>query len=66
VPEDTIRRRYKRSIQNFFRRYRPVVNSWEVYANFDHMAYELIAHSSRGADDNILNAELWEQFQRNA
>ena len=33
VPEETIRRRYQRSLENFFRLYRPIADSWEFYDN---------------------------------
>jgi predicted ABC-type ATPase len=33
VPEDTIRRRYARSVRNFLELYRPVVMTWQVYDN---------------------------------
>jgi predicted ABC-type ATPase len=31
IPDDTIRRRYSRSVRNFFELYRPVVTTWQVY-----------------------------------
>src|SRR5208282_502791 len=33
VPEDTIRRRYRRGIGNFFRLYRPLADEWKVFDN---------------------------------
>jgi len=31
VPDETIRRRYRLSVQNFFRLYRPLADHWRVY-----------------------------------
>ena len=33
VPEETIRRPYQRSLENFFRLYRPIADGWEFYDN---------------------------------
>jgi predicted ABC-type ATPase/GNAT superfamily N-acetyltransferase len=66
VPEDTIRRRYKRSIQNFFRRYRPLATTWEVYNNTETNTYELIASMDLEGGERVLKSELWEQFQRSS
>ena len=65
IPEDTIRRRYKRSIQNFFRRYRPLATTWDVYNNSAPNTYELIAYGDPDSEEKVLNATLWEQFRRN-
>jgi predicted ABC-type ATPase/GNAT superfamily N-acetyltransferase len=66
VPEETIRRRYHRSIQSFFRRYRPLATTWEVYNNSDPSSYELLAYGDPDCDEKVLNTELWEQFQRSS
>jgi len=34
VPEKTIRRRYERSIKNFFELYMPLADNWTVYDNY--------------------------------
>jgi predicted ABC-type ATPase len=54
VPEDVVRRRYRRSIINFFSLYMPLAHSWQVYDNSGDAA-ELIAH---GGPDGVavLNA----------
>src|SRR5262249_12295904 len=44
VPEATIRQRYRRSVQNFFRLYRPVVTTWCVYDNTQEDV-QLVAYS---------------------
>jgi predicted ABC-type ATPase/GNAT superfamily N-acetyltransferase len=64
VPDDTIRRRYQRSIQNFFRRYRPLAKTWEVYNNTEAKSYELIAYGDPDSVEKVLNVDLWQQFKR--
>lgn len=33
VPEDVIRRRYKKGLLNFFQLYKPIADSWQMYDN---------------------------------
>lgn len=35
VPEETIRRRYKSGLKNFFNLYEPIADSWQMYDNTD-------------------------------
>ena len=35
VPEETIRRRYKAGLRNFFKLYKPIADSWQMYDNTD-------------------------------
>lgn len=35
VPEDTIRRRFKSGLKNFFNLYLPLADSWQMYDNSD-------------------------------
>jgi len=64
VPDDTIRRRYSRSVSNFFELYRPLVTTWQVYDN-THGESRLLAFSN-GYFDTILDEARWELFQRSA
>jgi predicted ABC-type ATPase/ribosomal protein S18 acetylase RimI-like enzyme len=66
VPEATIRRRYQRSIQNFFQRYRSLATTWEVYNNTAPGVYELIAYMDPDVEEKVLNSKLWEQFRRSS
>jgi predicted ABC-type ATPase len=43
VPEETIRRRYQRSLENFFRLYQPLADGWEFYDNEKRELPRLIA-----------------------
>jgi predicted ABC-type ATPase len=64
VPEDTIRRRYTRSVRNFLELYRPVVTTWQVYDN-SHSARRLIAVNN-SFFDTILDPDTWGAFNRSA
>ena len=35
VPEETIRRRFKGGLKNFFKLYEPLADSWQMYDNSD-------------------------------
>ncbi|MFA6043809.1 MAG: AAA family ATPase [Phycisphaerales bacterium] len=42
VPDDVVRRRYQRSLSNFFTLYRPLAHQWQIYDNSSQPA-ELVA-----------------------
>lgn len=64
VPDDTIRRRYSRSVRNFLELYRPVVTTWQVRDN-THGASRLIAFNN-SFFDTIVEEDRWELFNRSA
>lgn len=64
VPDDTIRRRYSRSVQNFLELYRPVVTTWQVYDN-SNGGSRLIAFNN-SFFDTVLDDDTWVLFQRSA
>jgi predicted ABC-type ATPase len=64
VPDDTIRRRYSRSVRNFLELYRPVVTTWHVYDNSNGPS-RLIAFNN-SYFDTILDPDLWDTFNRSA
>ena len=64
IPEETIRRRYARSVRNFLELYRPVITTWQVYDNSNGRP-RLIALSN-GYFETILDEKQWELFNRSA
>ncbi|AWM37410.1 Zeta toxin [Gemmata obscuriglobus] len=64
VPDDTVRRRYSRSVRNFLELYRPVVTTWQVYDN-SYGVRHLIAFNN-SFFDTVLDPETWDLFQRSA
>jgi len=59
VPEETIRRRYKTGLRNFFQLYKPLTDFWRFYDNSDPSGPRLIASGSRNQNDDIQDVEIW-------
>lgn len=64
IPEETIRRRYAKSVRNFLELYRPVVTTWQVYDNSNGRP-RLIAFNN-SYFDSILDQDTWSLFTRSA
>jgi predicted ABC-type ATPase len=62
VPNETIRRRYSRSVRNFNELYRPVVTTWQVYDN-SNGGPRLIAFNN-SFFDTVVDPDGWELFLR--
>ncbi len=63
VPADTIRRRYRVGIRNFFELYQPVVTSWAVY-NCSGLKSQLIAEGLESAPLKVYDREVWAAVQQ--
>lgn len=64
VPDETVRRRYDSGLNNFFRLYRPLVDTWRLYDNSGGGDPKLIA---KMGVDGVLAVELpeiWAQLAR--
>jgi predicted ABC-type ATPase len=66
IPEATIRRRYVRSIRNFFQLYRSAVNSWQLYDNSVSNTPRLVAQTDERGNESISIETIWLQVQREA
>ncbi|HYH68034.1 MAG TPA: zeta toxin family protein [Urbifossiella sp.] len=64
IPDETIRRRYSRSVRNFLDLYRPVVTTWTVYDNTDTAPRVLATHN--GYYETVVDPDRWGLFQRSA
>jgi predicted ABC-type ATPase len=64
VPEATIRRRYRQSIQNFFTLYRPASSRWHVYDNSQVNTPREIAYGDGEANEVILDQAAWVQMKK--
>ena len=62
VPEDVARRRYGRSVRNFFENYRDVVHSWEVFDNSGPQALQIAAGA--GTEIVVSDEVAWKNFSR--
>lgn len=61
VPEETIRRRYKAGLHNFFNLYKSIADSWKMYDNTNINNFALIA--SKVSNNVIINNEpVWNKL----
>jgi predicted ABC-type ATPase len=66
IHEATIRQRYRRSVQNFFQLFRPVVHTWKVFDNTQAGLPQLVAHGDEIGQEIILIDGTWRQMQPEA
>lgn len=59
IPEDVIRRRYERGLENLFGDYLGIVDSWRVLDNTAPPPRRLVAWRDLGAELEIADDELW-------
>jgi len=58
IPPETIERRYKRGLANFFNLYKDKVHTWVVYDNSKATPY-LIAKGGKEQDFLVQNSDIW-------
>lgn len=58
IPEDTIRRRYRRGIRNLFELYMPIATNWTI-ANGVSSVPEPICSGGLGQPNEVLDSEAW-------
>lgn len=63
VPEVDIRRRHKRSAQNFFNLYMPIADGWIVIANPDNSPHRVVAAGALNRVHWISDEEYWNSFR---
>ena len=63
VQEETVRRRYRRGLQNFFKLYRPIVDSWTLFDNGSEEGRQQIASYIGGGELHISNVRLWDTIR---
>ncbi|RJQ50182.1 MAG: Zeta toxin family protein [Nitrospiraceae bacterium] len=64
VPEATIRRRYRTGLENFFKLYQVLSDTWRFYDNSKPTGPRLIA-SGRGQEyDKVIDVETWDTIMR--
>jgi len=64
VPEETVRRRYRTGIRNFFRIYRPLAASWRLYDNSSGPVPTIIAVGSFETTRAIEDRIGWERIEQ--
>jgi predicted ABC-type ATPase len=65
VPESTVRRRYGRSLQNFFRLYSPLADEWRFYDNSLDEPVLVARKLLTAAAAEISNTEHWQSIRGN-
>jgi predicted ABC-type ATPase len=63
IPREVVDRRYGRSLQNFFRIYRPLADVWRFYDNSREFSPRLVAAGRRVRVTKIRNAKLWQRLR---
>lgn len=63
VDEQTVRRRYERSLDNFFNIYSSFANAWVLMDNSNPSRPRVIARRSLGRSVKAVNAKLWNELQ---
>lgn len=63
VQEETVRRRYRRGLQNFFKLYQPIVDSWALFDNGSEGGRQQIASYIGGEELHISNVRLWDTIR---
>lgn len=64
VPEATVRRRYERSLRNFFRLYQPLATTWAMYDNSETGTMRLIAAGQGAQVSEAAHPQTWQQLQQ--
>ncbi len=62
IPEEVIRRRYVRGVQNFFSVYQPLADEWGVYDNSAFGDPKLVASGKVAAEPQVFAADIWKAF----
>lgn len=62
IPEETIRRRYARGLDNLFRLYFPVVDVWSIRDTSSELTTE-IARFTEETGETVFNEERWKQIK---
>lgn len=58
IPDNVVKRRYKRGIDNLFRIFIPICDYWQVINNSDSKT-EIIAEGEKVLDKYVYNTEIW-------
>lgn len=63
VPDDDVRRRYTRSLVNFFQLYQPIASAWAMFDNSHAEHAELIAEQT-GPTLKVFKERTWQKLQK--
>jgi predicted ABC-type ATPase len=63
VPEDTVRRRYRRGLVNFFDLYRPLATTWRIYDNSSSRGPSCVARGTNTGQPLVFDEETWNRIE---
>lgn len=63
IPKETITRRYGRGLNNFFKLYKPIADSWQVFDTSEEVPLE-VAFGAKIEGDTIVEEELWAEIEK--
>lgn len=63
IPPETVRRRYFRGLENFFKLYMPLLTTWHVFDNSLPSGSQIVAEGGNGIETIVSNAIRWKQMQ---
>jgi len=64
IPEPVVERRFERGIQNLFKIYRPLVDSWALFDNSGSFPHVVASEDSRGL--KVIDSELFDRIKKQA
>lgn len=62
IPEETVRRRFERSLRNFFSLYLPLADTWLVCDNSGAVLVD-VAYARKAGDTIVADQQLWEHLR---
>ena len=65
VPDEVVRRRYRRGLDNLFRLYIPLADAWRFYDNSNADGPRLVARGGTNVDEEVIDARTW-RFARSS
>ena len=63
VPEEIIRRRYKKGMNSFFQLYMPLADTWRLYNNSCPSGPELIVTGGEKTEEKVYDTDLWNMIR---
>jgi predicted ABC-type ATPase len=66
VDEAIVRRRYERSLRNFFSLYRPLADDWRAYDNSSRIEPRLVAQGQHDDVVALYDEAVWDEMVRRA
>lgn len=64
VPEDTVRRRYRAGLRNFFELYQPLATTWRIYDNSQAGRMRMIARGRQLVVTRVAAKRTWQLIKR--